>query len=121
MEQLKNNIRYLLDKFSFDESEELSKEINHAVFDYELYLLNNDREAINLYFTSSQYLIPVFSDYKFIKYTLENMEGYDLDIEIATGQEILSSHFQDIHFFGLAVNPPYYDYVLTCNNFEVVK
>lgn len=121
MEQLQNNIRFLLDQFAFNESEELTNQINHAIFDDELYFIYGEDGAINLYFTDSQYLIPVFSDYKLILYTLDSMDNPKLDVEIATGQEILSSHFKDSHFFGLAINPPYYDYVLNCSNFEETR
>lgn len=120
MEQLKsNNIMALLDKFAFDETEELTYQINHEIFDDELYMLLNEKGIITLDLTKYQYLIPVFSDYESMEYTLEYMVDQYLNIEIATGEQILSDYFTDSNFFGLAINPPSYDYVLSCDNFEV--
>ncbi|MDO5848485.1 MAG: hypothetical protein Q4P18_03030 [Methanobrevibacter sp.] len=123
MEQLKrNNIGFLLDQFAFNESDELIYQIDHAVFDDELYMIVSNEGAFNLYFSQSQYLIPVFSDYRYITYTLNSLKNEeDFDVEIATGADILTSHFKDNHFFGLAINPPFYDYVLTCSNFKIVE
>lgn len=122
MEQIKsNNIRFLLDEFAFNETDELAYQINHEVFDDELYMVLDEKGIITLDFTRYQYLIPVFSDYEFIENTLEYIKDQHLNVEIATGEEILSNHFGDSDFFGLAINPPSYDYVLPCNNFVEVK
>lgn len=122
MDKIKNNnIRSLLDKFAFNENDNLTYQINHEIFDDELYMVYDEKGIITLGFTRYQYLIPVFSDYAAIEYTLEYLKDHYLNVEIATGEKILSDHFGDSNFFGLAINPPNYDYVLSCNNFVEVQ
>lgn len=114
-----NNIRYLINRLDSDDSLFAKSALNNAIFNNELYVLLNDFDIVTLVLEEKRgsFLIPVFNDFHSLKVALNDISSDDVDIDVATGKELISFYFDDDDFYGLALNPPHSDYILKCRDF----
>lgn len=117
MLQISNNIGDLIVRLDYDES--VRCELNREIFESELYIILNGSEIVALVSgeIDGGFLIPVFNDYASLKAALKDLNDDSLEVDIATGREIISFYFNDDDFYGLAINPPDSDYILECESF----
>lgn len=120
MKKLNNNISNLLYQLSFDENEEIIHEINQEVFNEELYIILNNENIITLTTDNDDYLIPVFSNLHSLNQALDELSKNEFEIDLATGEELLSLYIGDENFLGLAINPPEFDHILFSDEVESI-